>query len=94
MFRLNDFKLIILALLATFMFFKTVHFALFVNKKHLYSWFYFSMPSINNSTCPHSAKAKKVQNRFTFIIMIISLFYLLLSLLTTSINYTTISETI
>jgi hypothetical protein len=61
---------------------KTVHFLIAINRKRILSWFYFNKFSINNSRDPQSAKAKKLQNSFTLMLVFTSLAALIMLFLT------------
>jgi hypothetical protein len=50
---------------------KTLHFYLYVYRKKLIYWFYFSNYNIVNSRNEKSRKAKKLQNLFTVILIIL-----------------------
>jgi len=60
---------------------KTIHFFKKIRRKRLWYWFYFDYESIIISHNPESAKAKKLQNLFSALLLTLAILYIIVTLL-------------
>jgi len=78
---LSILELILLPLSLIVFVIKTIHFLKKIRRKRLWYWFYFDYESIIISHTPESAKAKKLQNTFSALLLTLAILYIIVTLL-------------
>ena len=76
--ELSVLERIILAVVILLIVIKTAHYFKKIRRKNLFNWFYFGSYSIIGSQSPESARAKKTQNLFTLILLVLLLIALVI----------------
>jgi hypothetical protein len=81
MYMLSLVEIIFLSLLVMTFLVKTIHFLTKIRRKRLLYWFHFDLDSIINSRSRESEKAKKLQNTFSVLLLVLILLTTFISVL-------------
>jgi len=67
------FQIIVFACAVRLVLAKTIHYAVTIRRKNVINWFYFNFYSVVNSQTEESERAKRLQNKFTMSIVLLTL---------------------
>ena len=67
------FQITVFAFAVTLVMAKTFHYAVTIRRKNVINWFYFNFYSVVNSQTEESERAKRLQNKFTMSIVLLTL---------------------